>query len=186
MGPQGSRAGVMAKDNQGGSGAWMQLVHELFKMEVYKRSQGRLVRQFTCLAIWVAVALAAYRTYELRNYLFMNLPQTLGYMFGRGVEEALVSGALRNVPRALGYVVPTMILLVGLWSGFRIVNLGSFADFLIAVEAEMNKVSWPSRTELIRASMVVIVLMFGLTIVLFTYDFVLNWLLSRVLQITIV
>jgi len=73
-----------------------------------------------------------------------------------------------------------------LWLGFRIVNLPSFADFLIAVEAEMNKVSWPSRTELIRASMVVIVLMFGLMAVLFTYDFVLNWLLSRVLQVTIV
>jgi hypothetical protein len=39
---------------------------------------------------------------------------------------------------------------------------------------------------LIRASMVVIVLMFGLTIVLFTYDFVLNWLLSRVLKVTII
>jgi preprotein translocase subunit SecE len=57
-----------------------------------------------------------------------------------------------------------------LWLGFRIVNLPTFADFLIAVEAEMNKVSWPSRTELIRASMVVIILMFGLMIVLYLYD----------------
>ena len=32
----------------------------------------------------------------------------------------------------------------------------AFADFLIAVEAEMNKVSWPTRTELFRGSMVVI------------------------------
>jgi preprotein translocase subunit SecE len=75
-------------------------------------------------------------------------------------------------------------LVVGLWLGFRVVNLPSFADFLIAVEAEMNKVSWPSRTELIRASLVVIVLMFGLTIVLFTYDVVLTSLLKAIGVVT--
>jgi len=176
----------MAKDNQGGDSGWMQFIRELFKTEIYKRSQGRLVRQFTCLAIWVAFALAAYRMYELRNYLFLNLPQALGYVFGRGVEESLASGAFKSLPQALGYAVPGLVLLVGLWIGFRVVNLATFADFLIAVEAEMNKVSWPSRTELIRASMVVIVLMFGVMFVLFTYDFVLNWLLSKVLRVTIV
>ena len=65
---------------------------------------------------------------------------------------------------------------------FAIVNWPSFADFLIAVEAEMNKVSWPSRTELIRASMVVIVLMFGLAPCCYTYDLVLNWILVDVLE----
>jgi preprotein translocase subunit SecE len=120
-----------------------------------------MVRQFTCLAIWVAFGLAAWRLAPLLHVEWL-------------------------VQRAVAYVVAGVVLLVGLWLGYRIVNLPSFADFLIAVEAEMNKVSWPSRTELIRASMVVIVLMFGLTVVLFTYDFVLNWLLSRVLQVTIV
>mgnify|MGYP003390263834 CR=1 FL=1 len=45
---------------------------------------------------------------------------------------------------------------------------------LIAVEAEMNKVSWPSRTELIRASLVVLFVVFLLATVLFLYD--LAWL----------
>jgi preprotein translocase subunit SecE len=168
MGPHGSRAGVMAKDN-GGSSGWMQLFHELFKTEIYKRSQGRLVRQFTCLAIWVAFALGAYRLFVLRHYTFANLPQVMG----------------ANLSQVMGFVVPSLVLLVGLWIGFRIVNLPSFADFLIAVEAEMNKVSWPSRTELIRASIVVIMLMFGLTIVLYTYDVVLYWLLTDVLKVTV-
>ena len=35
-----------------------------------------------------------------------------------------------------------------------------FADFLIAVEAEMTKVSWPSRGELVRSSIVVILVIF--------------------------
>jgi preprotein translocase subunit SecE len=55
-----------------------------------------------------------------------------------------------------------------------------FADFLIAVEAEMNKVSWPSRAELVRSSVVVIMVLFLLAIVLFGLDivwsFVFEWL----------
>jgi preprotein translocase subunit SecE len=62
------------------------------------------------------------------------------------------------------------LLAVGLWLGFRIVNYPSFADFLIAVEAEMNKVSWPSRGELFRSSVVVIVVIFGLAAILLAYD----------------
>ena len=48
------------------------------------------------------------------------------------------------------------------WICYRLVNFPGFADFLIAVEAEMNKVSWPTRTELFRASMVVLFLIFSL------------------------
>jgi preprotein translocase subunit SecE len=151
----------MTKENTGGDSGWMQFFRELLKTDIYKRSQGRMVRQLTCLAIWVATVLAAW---QIRPTLAVDW----------------------QASPAVAWGVASAVLVAGLWFGFRIVNWPSFADFLIAVEAEMNKVSWPSRTELIRASMVVIVLMFGLTIVLFTYDFVLNWLLSRVLRVTII
>jgi preprotein translocase subunit SecE len=88
-------------------------------------------------------------------------------------ERAPLEGALR-------YAVPTVLALVGLWVGYRIVNIPHFADFLIAVEAEMNKVSWPSQDELIRASIVVIVLMAVLTVVLFAYDLVWQALLAAI------
>ncbi len=39
--------------------------------------------------------------------------------------------------------------MVGLWLCFRLVNMPRFADFLIAVEAEMNKVSWPTRPRVV-------------------------------------
>ena len=45
----------MGKENRRGDSGWMQSLNWLLKVEMYKRSQGRLVRQFTCLAIWVAV-----------------------------------------------------------------------------------------------------------------------------------
>ena len=66
--------------------------------------------------------------------------------------------------------VPLAALVLGLWFSFRIVHVPRFADFLIAVEAEMNKVSWPSTTELIKSSLVVIIVIFLLTGVLFGYD----------------
>ena len=159
MGPHGSRAGVMAKDNRGGSNGWMQVLHELLKTEIYKRSQGRIVRQVTFFAIWLAFALAAWRI-----HVYMN-------------------AVLNNLPVGAAYAVPLVILVGGFWIAFRVVNLPSFADFLIAVEAEMNKVSWPSQTELVRCSMVVIILMFGLTMVLFAYDNILVFLF-RILGIT--
>jgi preprotein translocase subunit SecE len=163
MGPQGTRARVMGKEKAAAGGSWggWPFLQELLKVEIYKRSQGKIVRQLTCLTIWVAFALGAWRM-----HVYMDAVMT-------------------NVPTALIYLMPSIVLLLGLWVGYRVVNLPSFADFLIAVEAEMNKVSWPSRTELVRSSIVVIVLMFGLTIVLFTYDTVWFWLLRDVLRVTV-
>jgi preprotein translocase subunit SecE len=82
------------------------------------------------------------------------------------------------------YVTPLIVLVVGLWVSFRIVNVPRFADFLISVEAEMNKVSWPSRSELFRASVVVIVVIFFLAATLFMYDVVLKWLLGNVMGLS--
>ena len=42
------------------------------------------------------------------------------------------------------------------WLIFRLVQYPPFADFLIATEAEMNKVSWTSRDDLNRATTVVL------------------------------
>jgi preprotein translocase subunit SecE len=139
---------------------WRQFFQGLSRADLYKRSQGKMVRQVTCLAVWVAFAIAAWR---LNVYLRATL------------DDSQI---------AFTYIVPAILLVLGIWIGYRLVNLPTFADFLIAVEAEMNKVSWPSQQELMRASIVVIVLIFGLTLVLFAYDNVWAVLLSRVLQVT--
>jgi preprotein translocase subunit SecE len=47
----------------------------------------------------------------------------------------------------------------------------------------MNKVSWPSRLELIRSSVVVIFVIFFLAIVLFSYDLVWRFLFKNVLGV---
>jgi preprotein translocase subunit SecE len=117
-------------------------IRELFQFGIYKRSQGRIARQVTFATMAVVLLLGAWRLslYEVNA--------------GRGMQFAL----------------PGAVVAVGLWVAFRLVNIPSFADFLIAVEAEMNKVSWPTRGELLRSSLVVIFCIFFLAAVLFGYD----------------
>ena len=66
--------------------------------------------------------------------------------------------------------MPLLLVAVGLWVSYRLVNIPRFADFLISVEAEMNKVSWPSKGELIRSSMVVIFVIVAMSALLYGYD----------------
>lgn len=134
-------------------------LHDLFQIGVYKRSQGRVVRQATFAALFVTVLLAAWQIWAL----FDANRSASWYLFNH-IET--VSGSL--------------VLLVGLWLSYRVVNYPPFADFLISVEAEMNKVSWPSRTELIRNSLVVIFLMFFLATLLFGFDLAWHFLFTKI------
>jgi preprotein translocase subunit SecE len=120
------------------------LFRELFQLGFYKRSQGRIARRITLFTIVGVVALGAWRM----------------SMFAMTM----------NVSRSTQVFVPTVLVVLGTWLAFRLVNLPSFADFLIAVEAEMNKVSWPTRNELVRSSLVVMFCIFFLAIVLYGYD----------------
>lgn len=122
--------------------------HCMFTAGVFKRQQGRITRQATFGVIAAFIAIGCWR-----------LSQAL-VMYGTGLR----------------FGVPLAVLAIGLWFTYRLVNYPAFADFLIGVEAEMSKVSWPTRSELIRSSVVVMITIFGLAIVLATYDFVLHFI----------
>ena len=72
--------------------------------------------------------------------------------------------------RALGYLTAVLLGGIGMWFGYRLVNWPKFADFLISVEAELNKVSWPTQKELVRASLVVIFTILFLSVILLAYE----------------
>jgi preprotein translocase subunit SecE len=131
-----------------------ELIAGIFTASRYKRSQGKAARQITFAALVVTIAIGCWRLSSTQ----------------------IGSGFARE------YGIPLALLAIGVWASFRIVNIPRFADFLISVEAEMNKVSWPSKPELFRASMVVIVVIFLLTAILFSYDIILKtaigWLLG--------
>ncbi|QDU58165.1 preprotein translocase subunit SecE [Aeoliella mucimassa] len=125
-------------------GAYLQ---ELFKFNLYKRTQGRVVRQLTFAACAIIVALGCWS----------------------------LSGELQSIDsQPVRYLLPFGLLLAGVWACFRLIQMPQFADFLISVEAEMNKVAWPKRRELINATIVVIAVIFLLAILLFSFDFILQ------------
>ncbi len=72
------------------------------------------------------------------------------------------------------------LLVASIWFSYRIVHWFKFAEFLIAVQNEMTKVSWPKRPELLRSSFVVILTMFLFTAALFGYDLIWQLLLKAI------
>lgn|SRR5690554_1833796 len=143
----------MSKEITQSGAAMTPLVSELFHGNVYKPNQGRMVRQITAVAVFVIVGLGCWRLYTFLPTVMDNT-----------VAARSIAGVL---------------LASGLWFGFRVVNWPRFADFLIAVEAEMNKVTWPSKDELKRAAVVVIFTIFFLAVVLFAFDIVWQFIFSK-------
>lgn len=128
--------------------------NELFRVGVYKPNQGRVVRQLTFLAIAILAGLAAVELHRLRMF------------------DVMFSGSR--------YVFLLIFGVLALWFSYRIVNYTRFADFLIAVEAEMNKVSWPTKQELWNASLVVIFVIFAMAGLLFLFDLVWTFLFQMI------
>ncbi|MSR31226.1 MAG: preprotein translocase subunit SecE [Gemmataceae bacterium] len=56
------------------------------------------------------------------------------------------------------------------WLPWRVVNLPVFADFLIATEGELNKVSWTTRKRLVQDTLVVLSTLLLMAIFLFAMD----------------
>jgi len=66
--------------------------------------------------------------------------------------------------------VPILIFALSSWLSWRLVSWPTFADFLIATEAEMNKVSWTTRKRLYQDTIVVLTTVVLLTLFLFVVD----------------
>ena len=67
-------------------------------------------------------------------------------------------------------LIPGAVSVLGVWLAYRIVNYPPAADFMIAVQAEMEKVSWPTWSQLWRATIVVLFVMIFLAVSLFAFD----------------
>ncbi len=71
---------------------------------------------------------------------------------------------------AVQFTVPLLLLACSLWLAWRIVNIPTFADFLIATEAELNKVSWTTQRRLVQDTIVVLATVFLMAVYLFAMD----------------
>jgi preprotein translocase subunit SecE len=127
--------------------------------DIYKRGQGRYARTITFVAvILIGLGGAAALSGKLGGYALTQAP--------------LIS---YGVPAVFVFVLGLLI--------FWLVNRPKSADFLIATEGEMKKVSWSSKKEIIGSTKVVIVATFIMAAILFAVD-ILFATLFRMLGVT--
>jgi preprotein translocase subunit SecE len=129
-----------------------QFFANLLRADRYKPNQGKHARLWTALGLGLILAAGLY-TFQQR-YL----------------DELAI------LPR---YAAPLGVAALLAWIVWRIVEFPPFVDFLIATEAEMNKVSWISREELRRATSVVLATVLLISLFLFGVD----WLWSTILKL---
>lgn len=141
-----------------------------FHAKGFKRTQGLRVRRMTMLGVFLVLGSGIYSLSE-SSYL-ITLPKDWE------LTLPFVDFKLPLLPD-VKYTLPLLLAAAGGWFTYRLVNHPRFADFLIATEAEMNKVSWSTRKQLVRDTIVVLTTVFIFTVFLFAVDYFWGWVLSR-------
>jgi preprotein translocase SecE subunit len=154
-----------------------------FHATTYKPNQGMRVRRGSMLALLflggcgIITSVNHYSWGSERlgpnNWqLYLPFTETLG-------EGGSVFVSYIPMMFKVHYTMPFVLSLLLIWVSWRVVNWPVFTDFLIATEAEMNKVSWTSRKRLIQDTVVVLVTVALLTTFLFVVDIlwikILSW-----------
>lgn len=123
---------------------------------IYKRGQGKHTRICTTVAAVVLVGLGCWRLYS------------------RLVATDLSLWSIVMVPAGLFVVLSLLVL----W----LVNKPSVADFMIAGEGEMKKVSWSSKRDIAVSTLVVIVVVALLAVLLGVADIGFQMVFDRILR----
>lgn len=139
----------------------------------YKKTQGLKVRRATLLGILTIVGCGIY---SLLNHhtLEFGLPDRNNWVLWLPGGTGLI--LLPDVR----FTVPILLTLGSLWFAYRVVNYPAFADFLIATEAEINKVSWTTRRKLVQDTIVVLTTVVLMTAFIFFVDIAWGWGLSKI------
>ena len=116
---------------------------------VYKRGQGYYTRLFTALGCGIIAAIGCWRLYE-----------KLG-----GLDTSANTKIWIQTFVPVGLFVFLAILI------FLMVNKPKVADFMIAAEGEMKKVSWSSKKEIAVSTFIVIMVVVVMSILLLFTDF---------------
>ena len=124
--------------------------------KIYKPGQGKYTRLWTGLVVGVIAALGCWRLYELLE---------------ARVESLVV---VMVVPVAVFVGLGVLI--------YWLVNKPSVADFMIAAEGELKKVSWSSRREIMVSTIIVIVVVVAMAALLGTTDLLFTLIFKALLQ----
>lgn len=76
------------------------------------------------------------------------------------------------------FSLPLVVMGIGFWLSWRLVNVPLFAEFLISTESEMKKVNWTSWNRLIQDTLVVLTTLVFFAVMLFVMDIAWKQVLS--------
>jgi preprotein translocase subunit SecE len=132
------------KSKSGGAskGLFVLFFLNFLRMDLYKPMQGWYARIYTATGLGLIAVAGVWRIHEA----------SLEYSLGSRLA------------------LPTIFALIFSWIIFRIIEFPPFAEFLIATEAEMNKVSWTSKDDLFRATTVVLSTVVVMAVFLYFVD----------------
>jgi preprotein translocase SecE subunit len=136
----------------------------------YKGNQGVRVRRGTIMGI-LAIGFWGIITMVMNRFFGFERPDAPNDWYWL-VPYASTTTTVAYVPLMfkVHLIMPIVLGVLLFWFAWRVVNVPGFADFLIATEAEMNKVSWTSRRRLYQDTIVVLVTVFLFTTFLFVVD----------------
>ena len=159
--------------------AWIVQVEDQgwFHATAFKPNQGYRVRVGTVIGVIIVVVfgiitMVRHGILDTGSRWVIEVPGT-SVALG-AVDPWIVYVPFTDTPVVFLYritlTVPVLLLVVAAWFAWRLVCWPAFADFLIATEAEMNKVSWTTRKRLYTDTIVVLVTVVLMTVFLFVVD----------------
>lgn len=121
---------------------------------MYKWPQGRVIRTISMIVALIIAADLAYNGAWANAGAYFSKTETQGSL------PQLIVGSI--------YALLALIALVGglIAIGFRPASV----DFLIEVEQEMTRVTWPTSRELVRSTTVIALMIVMLTVVILLVD----------------
>lgn len=143
-----------------------------FSLHLYKKGQGIWLRRGTMIGVILLLAAGIW------HYTHFHLGGGGEWVVGIPFTSAAVSFV--RMPRL---TVSLLVLGLGSWLAWRLVNYPRFTDFLVSAENEMVKVYWPTWRSLWRDTIVVLVSMVLLAIFLYLMDILWTLILGRFLGV---
>jgi preprotein translocase subunit SecE len=132
-----------SKPSSGSKALFVLFFLNFLRVDLYKPMQGWYARVYTAAGLGLIACAGVWRIHEATlelQWLILRLS------------------------------MPTIFALIFAWLVFRIIEFPPFAEFLIATEAEMNKVSWTSKDDLFRATTVVLSTVLVMAVFLYLVD----------------
>lgn len=136
----------------------------------YRKDQGRYARM---LAFWAVTLLLLYGIFHSSGLVTL-----LGRWLGSADQTLIDPFPLVGKLRISTLIGAGVIFCLGLFT-HRILNRPFLADLLIETEAEMQKVTWPSWSEVVQGTIAVT----GMVIVLFLFLTLVDLFLAKTLML---